>query len=133
MPNDVCEVAEMTESARSITAGEAVRSSLLQHYEAIAQASCAMLAAARIGDWIEVDRQEERCCALIATLKAAAHGADDPALLSEADDALRMQLLRRILADDAQIRGHAEPWLEPIAPFISTPRSSASGESAEAR
>ncbi len=134
MPNDICEVAEMTESARSTTAGEAVRSNLLQHYEAIAQASCAMLAAARAGDWIEVDRQEERCCALIAMLKAAAYcpdGLDAP--LSAVDDARRMQLLRQILADDAQIRNHAEPWLEPIAPYISTPRPSESGESDEAR
>ncbi len=133
MPNDVCEVAEMTESAQLNTAGETVRSSLLQHYEAIAQASCAMLAAACAGDWIEVDRQEQRCCVLIATLKAAAGGQLDPTPLSEADDALRMQLLRRILADDAQIRGHAEPWLEPITPYISTPKLSESGRSDDAQ
>lgn len=117
MSNDVCEVAEMIEPARSTETGKAERSSLLQHYEAIAQASCVMLAAARAGDWIEVDRQEERCCALIAILKAAI---DIP--LSAADDERRMQLLRQILSDDAQIRGHAEPWLDPIAPYISTPR-----------
>jgi hypothetical protein len=36
-----------------------------------------------------------------------------------------MQLLRLILADDAQIRDHAEPWLSPIVPYLSTPRARA--------
>ena len=118
----------MTEAAPSTGARAAARSSLLHHYEAIAQASCAMLAAARADDWIEVARQEERCCALIATLKTAADGPD--ASFSAADDACRMQLLRQILADDALIRGHAEPWLDPIALYISTLRA---GETNEAK
>lgn len=127
MPNDFCEVAEMTRTASSTAAGEPKRSSLLQHYEAIAQASCAMLEAARADDWIEVARQEERCAALIAILKAAD---ERPESLSATDDERRMHLLRQILADDALIRGHAEPWLEPIVPFISTPRADRNNESA---
>ena len=126
MPNEFCEVAEMIEPASSITAAEPSRSGLLQHYEAIAQASCAMLAAARAGDWIEVERQEERCGALIAILKAADERSGS---LSAADDRRRMFLLRQILADDAGIRGHTEPWLEPIAPMISTLRTKANNES----
>lgn len=124
MPNDLCEVAEMTAPA-SPTRADA-RPSLLHHYEAIALASSAMLAAARAGEWIEVARQEERCCALIATLKTAAHYPETP--LAEIDDARRMQLLRQILSDDAQIRGHAEPWLEPLAPYISSPRALGTNE-----
>jgi len=127
MPNEFCEVAEMIEPASSTTAGEPKRSSLLQHYEAIAQSSCAMLAAARAGDWIEVERQEERCGALIAILKAAD---ERPSSLNEADDERRMFLLRQILADDACIRGQAEPWLDPIVPLISTPRLKSGNESA---
>ncbi len=118
MPNDVCEVAE---SASLTESNQGARSSLLHHYEAIAQASCAMLAAAHSDDWIEVARQEERCCALIAVLKAAADYPDAP--LNAADNLRRMQLLRRILADDALIRGHGEPWLEPLAPYISSSRA----------
>ena len=117
----------MTGTASSTTAGEPARSGLLQHYEAIAQASCAMLEAARADDWIEVARQEERCAALIAILKAAD---ERPESLSATDDECRMHFLRQILADDALIRGHAEPWLEPIVPFISTPRAGRSSESA---
>ena len=113
--------------APSTTAAEPARSSLLQHYEAIAQSSCAMLAAARAGDWIEVERQEERCGALIAILKTAD---ERPGSLNAADDKRRMFLLRQILADDASIRGHAEPWLDPIITLISTPRSKSNTESA---
>ncbi len=119
MPNDLCEVAEMIEPASANTAGEPARSTLLQHYEAIAEASSAMLAAARANDWIEVARQEERCAALIAILKAAD---EHPDSLNAIDDERRMHLLRQILADDALIRGHAEPWLLPITSLISTPR-----------
>ena len=127
MPNEICEVAEAIEAAPSTTAGAPASSNLLQHYEAIAQSSCAMLAAARAGDWIEVERLEERCGALIAILKAADERSGS---LSQADDERRMSLLRQILSDDAFIRGHAEPWLEPMFPFLSTPRSKASSESA---
>ena len=102
------------------------RPSLLHHYEAIALASSAMLAAARAGEWIEVARQEELCCALIATLKTATHSPETT--LGAIDDARRMQLLRQILSDDAQIRGHAEPWLEPLAPYISSPRAPGTNE-----
>ncbi|HVE90172.1 MAG TPA: flagellar protein FliT [Burkholderiaceae bacterium] len=124
MPNEFCEVAEV--ASASSTAVEPVRSSLLQHYEAIAQSSSAMLAAARAGDWLEVEHQEERCGALIAKLKAAD---ERPESLSAADDKRRMFLLRKILADDALIRGHSEPWLEPMFPFITSPRSQPSNES----
>ncbi len=124
MPNEFCEVAEVESS--SSTTGEPVRSSLLEHYEAIAQSSSAMLAAARAGDWHEVERQEERCGVLIAILKAADERSGS---LSAADDKHRMFLLRQILADDALIRGYAEPWLEPMFEFISTPRSQPSNES----
>jgi flagellar protein FliT len=82
------------------------RSQLLQHYEAIAAASGAMLDAARADDWSEVARLEDFCRTLIAALKAEA----ECAKLSRAENERRMNLLRGILADDAEIRGRAEPW-----------------------
>ena len=102
------------------------RPNLLHHYEAIASASSAMLAAARAGEWIEVARQEELCCALIATLKTAT--VSSKCALDAIGDARRMQLLRQILSDDAQIRGHAEPWVDSLAPYISSPRTPGTDE-----
>jgi flagellar protein FliT len=89
--------------AREIGVG---RSQLLQHYEAIAAASGAMLDAARADDWDEVARLEDFCRTLIAALKAEAERSN----LGRAENERRMDLLRGILADDAEIRGRAEPW-----------------------
>jgi len=95
------------------------RSQLLDHYEQIAQASQSMLDAARNSDWDEVERQEERCKALVASLKAAS--AASP-LLRPQDNRRRMELLRRMLAADAEIRGRSEPWLRQLERLISPPR-----------
>ena len=96
------------------------RSQLLDHYEQIAQASQSMLDAARNSDWDEVERQEERCRALVASLKAASVASP---LLRPQDNRRRMELLRRMLAADAEIRGRSEPWLRQLEQLISSPRS----------
>jgi flagellar protein FliT len=95
------------------------RPHLIEHYEAIARASQRMLDAARAADWDEVARQEDRCRALIAALKAASLGA----ALPPAENRRRMDLLRRILADDAEIRGRSDPWLKQIERLITSPHT----------
>ncbi len=79
---------------------------LIQRYEAIAQASRRMRSAARSEDWDEVARLQDRCRDLIAELKAA-HRTER---LSAPEQRRRIELLRGILADDAEIRARAEPW-----------------------
>jgi flagellar protein FliT len=97
---------------------------LIHRYEAIAQASRCMLAAARRGDWAEVACIEEQCRRMIEQLKAAAA----VETLGPADQRERIRLLRAILADDAEIRACAEPWLGRIAHLISShPALGASG------
>lgn len=96
------------------------RSQLLDHYEQIAQASQLMLDAARNSDWDEVERQEDRCRALVASLKAASVASP---LLRPQDNRRRMELLRRMLAADAEIRGRSEPWLRQLEQLISAPRA----------
>ena len=80
---------------------------LLQHYEAIEQASAQMLAAARDGDWDLVCKLEGACMVLISQLKHAAHSAR---LDSEGTRA-KSRIMQRILVNDAEIRHLAEPWL----------------------
>lgn len=82
------------------------RSRLLDHYEAVAAASQRMLVAARDDRWDEVALWEEHCLQLIAALKQTAA----TARLDDTEDERRVQLLRRILAADAEIRSRAEPW-----------------------
>ena len=95
------------------------RSQLLDHYEQIAQASQLMLDAARSSDWDEVERQEKLCRSLVASLKAASAGSP---LLRPQDNRRRMELLRRMLAADAEIRDRSEPWLRQLEQLISLPR-----------
>lgn len=83
---------------------------LIAHYEAIAQASHAMLAAARGDDWDEVRALEQRCHGLIAELKAAARTTH----LGVAEQRRRIELLRAILANDAEVRKRSEPWLRQL-------------------
>ncbi|MCS6945807.1 MAG: flagellar protein FliT [Sutterellaceae bacterium] len=88
-------------------------------YEAIARASRQMLAAARADDWAQVQRLEEQCRDLIVTLKQAARGSR----LSVAEQRRRIELLRGILADDAEIRRRAEPWLQQLERLLTARRS----------
>jgi flagellar protein FliT len=98
---------------------EVARPQLLERYQAIAQASQAMLEAARRADWDEVGRLEECCRTLIAALKLSALAGP----LTPDDEQRRMQLLQRILADDAEIRDRSEPWLRQLDLLLATPRS----------
>lgn len=98
--------------------GPEARPRLLEYYEDIARASRSMLRAARSGDWDEVVRLEDRCKALISTLKAAPSGA---LLFKPSDQRRRMQLLRSILSDDAEIRGRSDPWIKELEHLICSP------------
>jgi flagellar protein FliT len=91
--------------------------SLLDRYEAIADISRAMVAAARTQDWTEVVRLEKRCLVQVENLKRAARVAS----LTPDDQETRVRLLRSILADDAEIRRLAEPWLAELEHLLFPP------------
>jgi flagellar protein FliT len=94
-------------------------STLLRHYENVADAMRSMREAAQQGDWDRVEVLEAQCAELIEALKrATARSA-----LSAEEQRRRFELLRAILSDDAQIRLRAEPWLRNLQGILSTPRS----------
>ena len=76
-------------------------------YETLAHASRAMLLAAREGDWAEVGILEQRCATLIATMKPVVGAASLP----EVQRRRRFDIMRHVLAEDAQIRARAQPGL----------------------
>ena len=76
------------------------------HYEAIAASSRRMLDAARREDWDEVAREEDACRALILALKRAHAAGTTPIGRRQ-----KLALMRAMLADDAEVRELAEPWL----------------------
>lgn len=93
---------------------------LIHCYETIADTSRLMLAAARADDWDEVVRLEERCRALIVELKQVARTQH----LGASEQRRRIELLRAILDNDAEMRIRAEPWLRQLERMIMPPRYS---------
>ena len=90
---------------------------LIERYEEVARLSREMLEAAHREDWDGVARLEAQCKAQIVQLKRAAM--IEP--LSEFEQRRRIELLRAILRDDAQIRRRAEPWLLELERLIGMP------------
>ena len=88
---------------------------LLGYYEAIEQASCDMLSAAKAGDWDAVVKLEGACVLLISQLKHAARQQplDNDAARTKA------RIMQRILVNDAEIRHLAEPWLQDLESRLS--------------
>jgi flagellar protein FliT len=105
----------MTPQPRAAIGGR--REGLLAHYEAIEQASADMLLAACSGDWALVVQLEGACSVLIDQLKKAAQAQPLAPELRKA----RLQILQRILSNDAQIRHLAEPWTLGMATLLAMP------------
>jgi flagellar protein FliT len=96
---------------------------LIRCYEAIADTSRLMLAAAHADDWDEVVRLEGRCGEQIAHLKKVAR--TQP--LGTPEQRRRIELLRAILANDADIRKRAEPWLQQLERMLEPARGARNG------
>ncbi|MBZ0131677.1 MAG: flagellar protein FliT [Rhodocyclaceae bacterium] len=83
-------------------------------YESMSALSAQMAEAAAACDWDKLTGLEKDCAGLASALKAC----DEPARLSDAERARKSDLIRRILADDAEVRRHAEPWMEQVKQFL---------------
>ncbi len=86
----------------------------LWYYESIAAASGRMLHAARGGDWDELVEQEKACARLIEALRAS--GTERQL----SDDSLKRKgaILRKVLAEDAEIRRLTQPWLSRLEQLL---------------
>lgn len=81
--------------------------SLIEYYRAIEASSLSMLEAARAENWDEVVRLEGACAVLIEQLRFRSRQEE----LGEQERSEKSRIMLRILANDAQIRNLAEPWL----------------------
>ncbi len=79
---------------------------IIAHYEAIAAAAADMLAAARAADWDRLTAAERECARRVARLSALG-----PADLDACQRRRRNDLIRTVLAYDAEIRDLTQPWL----------------------
>jgi flagellar protein FliT len=83
---------------------------LLSCYEAIATASGRMLEAARMADWDRLVEAEADCATLINEARDLRAACD----CSAAGEARRLSALRKVMADDAEIRALMQPWLRKL-------------------
>lgn len=88
--------------------------SALVVYESMGTLSAQMVEAAAACDWDRLVTLEQDCASLARHLESSG----EPALLSENERARKRDLIRRILADDAEVRRHTEPWMEQVRQFL---------------
>lgn len=83
-------------------------------YESISALTDQMLAAARAADWELLATLETQCGKHIATLK----NFEDGVSLSDADRNRKVDIIRKILEDDRDIRNLTEPGLRQLSALI---------------
>lgn len=86
----------------------------LRLYERIAEASRRMLEAARAEDWEGLVAAEADCAALIER----ARGFSSTERFSPEERSRKNEILRRLLADDAEIRARLQPWLAKLETLL---------------
>lgn len=88
----------------------------IRTYEAISSITGRMVEAARASDWDLLATLEHDCSGLVNGLRAA----DGRWTLNHEQRQRKVALIRKVLADDAEIRSLTEPWLEKLAALLGT-------------
>lgn len=85
-------------------------------YEAILNTTNKMLVAAKDSEWEELIKLEKACRTLAQKL---VQDEEEPVLSTE-EQQRKIDLIRQILADDAEIRTITEPWMSKLQEMIGT-------------
>jgi len=93
---------------------------LITVYEALGRTTARMLSAAEAADWDELVRLEAGCAELVAKLTRLENDAPLPERLR----LRKVELIRKVLADDAAIRAHTEPCLARLQAMLTSTRRS---------
>ena len=94
---------------------------IVEQYARMAEISGRMRLAAYADDWDAVCDAEKECARVIGELSALGDLAPtDPVLRRQ-----KLELMRRVLADDAEIRLLTQPWLKKLDQLLQTPDASA--------
>ncbi len=94
-----------------------VEQQIVERYRRMADASGRMLSAARTDDWDEVCKVERECADLVTELS----GMGDLAPLDPTLRAQKLELMKKVLADDAEIRLLSQPWLHKLDTMMRGP------------
>ena len=83
-------------------------------YEMISRATGRMVIAARENDWSNVVSAENECSLIIDDLKKLGDLAPRDLLLRQR----KAEIIRKVLADDAEIRDLTQPWLRKLDGYL---------------
>lgn len=88
---------------------------IISAFRSISNFTGDMAEAARAGEWARLAELEVRCAAVVAQLRAAQPFAP----LTGEMRRQKVELIHKILADDAKIRSYTEPWMRRIQTLLS--------------
>ncbi len=95
---------------------------ILETYTRVSVKSGEMVEAAKASDWDRLIELERDCRALVDTLRRddtsnASAPRPDRGYIQR-----KYELIRKVLADDAQVRRYTEPWMEQLQVFLGSAR-----------
>lgn len=89
----------------------------LQTYERMSELTDQMAAAARANDWDRLCELERELAGLRDWLQS---NDAQPVRLDESERQRKVELIKRMLADDREVRRHTEPWMDDVRKLLST-------------
>lgn len=92
---------------------------VIENYESLSTITSQMREAAAHGEWDKLAELETQCRQRTEAMKAV--DVDMP-MLSESSRKRKVELIRKILADDAAIRSHTEPWMAQLQRIMQNSR-----------
>jgi flagellar protein FliT len=93
-------------------------SEVITNYESLSSITSQMREAAVHSEWDQLIGLEKQCSQHVATMKPV----DAPAMLDEPARQRKIQLIKKILADDAEIRNRTETWMGQLQRIIQSNR-----------
>ncbi len=91
---------------------------VITNYESLSALTGQMREAAVQGEWDKLVSIEQQCSQQVAAMSPV----DSSAKLDESARQRKIQLIRKILADDAEIRNHTEVWMEQLQRIMQSNR-----------
>ena len=85
----------------------------LEAFQSISNLTGEMKEAARIGEWARLAGLEQSCAAVVAQLRSAQTERLPPEMQRR-----KVELIHKILADDAEIRTYTEPWMRRVQTLL---------------
>jgi flagellar protein FliT len=89
---------------------------IISVYENVAVLTGQMLDAARTGDWEQLTLLESRCSSQVECLRKGELPAALPANLRDR----KVAIIKKILADDHEIRSITEPWMKQLSSMLNS-------------